>query len=86
MLKLVAEFAPNRINEADRSGCTPLWQAACFGKEKAIRALLIAGAEVHQSDNTGRTPLSVAKVEQVKQLLHAAGGQLFYSRSRTMLR
>ena len=58
-LELVAEYAPERINEARDGGWTPLHYAASM-REDAVSFLLSAGANVNQTDNNGSTPLVCA--------------------------
>ena len=61
-LELVAEYAPERINEVNSYGFTPLHNAvrSCQDQEAAISFLLSAGANVNQTDNSGNTPLAYA--------------------------
>ena len=75
-LELVAEYAPDRINEtSSRHGNTPLHFAAGDGREAAVSLLLNAGANVNQTgEKYGRTPLYYASNARVKQLLIDAGG------------
>jgi len=46
-LKLVVEFAPERINEANSRGETPLHKAAQYGQAPAVSLLIWAGANVN---------------------------------------
>ena len=80
-LELVAEWAPDRINNeaTEFYGETPLHYAAHCEQEAAVSFLLSAGANVNQTDNNGRTPLySASNIRasntRVKQLLIDAGG------------
>ena len=73
-LELVAEYAPDRINEATSDGWTPLHCAADSGQEAAVSVLLGAGANVNQTTKYGHTPLSYTSNTRVKQLLIDAGG------------
>ena len=78
-LELVAEYAPERINEANNVDWTPLHRAAItghldYGQAAAVSFLLSAGANVNKTDNNGRTPLSCTITARVKQLLIDAGG------------
>ena len=59
-LNLVVEFAPQRIDEANRYGETPLHWAARNDQEAAISLLLSAKADVNKSDSNGWTPLHYA--------------------------
>ena len=74
-LELVAEYAPDRINEANH-GQTPLHCAASYDHEAAVGFLLSAGANVNQIDKYGRTPVSytTGKSARLRQLLIDAGG------------
>jgi len=73
-LRLVAEFARQRINEPNSHGRTPLHYAACCGQEAAVSLLLSAKANVNKANRIGGTPLGVANGDRVKQLLIDAGG------------
>ena len=74
-LELVAEYAPDRIDEANsRNSWTPLHCAALYGPEAAVSFLLSVGANVNQTNNSGETPLSLTYNGRVRQLLIDAGG------------
>ena len=73
-LKLVIEFAPERINETDSDGLAPLHCAASWDQESAISLLLSAKADVNKTNYYGQTPLDYAEGDRVKQLLIDAGG------------
>ena len=73
-LELVAEYAPERINEADSYGDTSLHTAAYYNQTAAVSFLLSAGANVNQTTKFGNTPLSSAMDARVRQLLIDAGG------------
>jgi len=73
-LKLVVEFAPERIHEPDNLGRTPLHWAAQNDQEAAVSLLLSAGADVNATDNSNETPTARASGGRVKQLLRDAGG------------
>ncbi len=47
-------------NARDERGSTPLIEAARFGHDDVVRALLARGADVKAKDNEGRTALSLA--------------------------
>ena len=59
-LNLMIKSAPERINEADGYGYSPLHRAAQCGQEAAISRLLSAKADVHKTENNGWTPLHLA--------------------------
>ena len=48
------------VNEADADGATPLFMAAHQGHVDALKALLVAGADVNQAMTDGATPLFIA--------------------------
>ena len=52
-LNLVVEFAPERINETNRYGETPLHCAARSDQEAAVSLLLSAKADVNATDSNG---------------------------------
>lgn len=58
-----------------QAGCTALYRASADGKEKSVRLLIEAGADVNLANSSGNTPLSVASrnghVPVVKLLLEA---------------
>ena len=59
-LKLVVEFAPERINEINSYYNTPLHLVASWDKEAVVSLLLSAKADVNKTDTIGRTPLHLA--------------------------
>ena len=73
-LELVTEWAPERINEADSWGDTPLHCAARYDQEAVVSFQLSVGANVNQTNKYGETPLSLTCNGRVKQLLREAGG------------
>ena len=63
-LRLVVEFAPKRVNEAqEHSRYTPLHDAARGGHEAAVSLLLSAKADVNQINSYDRTPLRTVASE-----------------------
>ena len=59
-LNLVVKFAPQRIDETNHYGETPLRIAARNYQEAAISLLLSAKADVNATNNSGQTPLHYA--------------------------
>ncbi len=62
-----------------RRGGTPTYRAARYGVVKVVRALVTAGADVNQSDDTGGTPLLLASYKghlPVVQCLVTAGAAI----------
>lgn len=49
------------VNEKSRDGATPLIQAAWFGSEPVLNALLECGADPRLADASGRKPAQLAK-------------------------
>ena len=72
-LELVAEYAPDRINDANSGGYTPLHYAADYGGEAAVSFLLSVGANVNQTNDSGESVLSLTYNDRVRQLLIDAG-------------
>ncbi len=60
---------PNYIGES------ALIFASKHGREAVVKMLLAAGAKVNHQSKDSKTALSVAKTEQIKQLLKAAGAK-----------
>ena len=73
-LELIAEYAPDRINETDSGGFTPLHYAALCDQVAAVSFLLSVGANVNQTSISGQTPLYYASNARVEQLLIDSGG------------
>ena len=64
------------VNQADSSGCTPLYVACQEGHLECARLLLEAGAAVDQADEDGSTPLLMACHQghlEVAELLSSHG-------------
>merc|ERR1712166_880204 len=80
-LNFVVEFAPERINETNEYGGTPLHDAAGYASLEAASLLLSAKADFSKTDNYGMTALDHSKKctysdnEKVTQLLIDAAGQ-----------
>merc|ERR1712166_947075 len=80
-LNFVVEFAPERINETNGYGGTPLHDAAGYASLEAATLLLSAKADLSKTDNYGMTALDHSKkctysdTEKVTQLLIDAAGQ-----------
>ena len=74
-LELIEEYAPDRINESESGGFTPLHYAALCDLDAAVSLLLSAGANVNHTDKyAGRTALYYASNARVGQLLIDSGG------------
>ncbi|KAK5994261.1 Protein TANC2 [Cladobotryum mycophilum] len=56
---------------------TSLHWAAANGHPRVVRLLLDYGADVNAASDTGRTPLSMAKTEEIRSLLEGHGGKEF---------
>lgn len=63
---LVAEDA--NVNARSSGGNTPLLQAAAGGNFQVVQFLVEKGA-LHVANNTGKTPIQVAKTEEIKKFL-----------------
>ncbi len=57
--QLVASGA--NVNEKSRDGTTPLMQAAWFGSDPVLNALLESGADPRMADSRGRNPAQLAR-------------------------
>jgi rhodanese-related sulfurtransferase len=53
-------ITPNNINERVDYGMTALMQACRYGKEKAVKSLLQAGADIHLTNHDGNNALWLA--------------------------
>lgn len=60
-LTTLLKKVPDQINAKNPKGETALHEAARFGSEKTLTALLKAGAKKDIANNDGKTPLDVAK-------------------------
>lgn len=60
------------VNAVQKEGLTPLHLAAIYAQSEIACVLLEAGANPHVSDNKGKTPIEVAKGDEVRELLRAA--------------
>lgn len=59
-IRSILKDQPERVNEISDSGRSPLHQALCWGKHKAVSLLLSCGADVNVRDKEGYTPLHEA--------------------------
>jgi ankyrin repeat protein len=59
------------VDAANCCGWTPLHAAAAYGRERAARTLLAAGADAEARTGEGRTAAELAKTEALRQLIHA---------------
>jgi ankyrin repeat protein len=65
-----------RVNlQVKESGWSPLHQAASQGSSEIAYILVSKGANVNARDNRGKTPLHVAKSEEMKELLRKHGAK-----------
>jgi cytochrome c peroxidase len=65
------------VNVQDYNGDTALHDAAMFGHEKIVEALLVAGADRSIKNKQGKTPAEVAgdyEKEETKAILKKTGG------------
>eukprot|EP00656_Telonema_subtile_P018141 TRINITY_DN1977_c0_g1_i2.p1 TRINITY_DN1977_c0_g1~~TRINITY_DN1977_c0_g1_i2.p1 ORF type:complete len:177 (+),score=44.36 TRINITY_DN1977_c0_g1_i2:160-690(+) len=73
LISLVAEHAPQRIDEKDVGGATPLYWAVFHRRAETITSLLQAKADVHQTRELGRTMLHICsqwgKVNEAQALI-----------------
>lgn len=62
--------------ELKNFGETPLSVAARYGKDSMVKLFIERGADIEAKDNSGRTPLSLAKTEEVAKTLIDAGADV----------
>jgi len=77
MKTLIAARA--NVNAADRSGNTPLLEAAHTGQTEAVKVLLAAGADVNLKNHAGLTPLMDAArrgYSEISELLLMKGADV----------
>lgn len=63
------------VNAKDDKNETALWWAAHEGHIEIAKALIAAGADVNAKDNDNETAMDVAKNNEIKELLKAAGAK-----------
>lgn len=56
-----------RISGKDNNGWTPLHWAAFYGKEEAVKLLLVLGADPLSKNSSGQTPLDMLKSDSIPQ-------------------
>ena len=61
------------VNDRNDKGYTALMLAVQKDHLDAAKALIAAGADVNAKDNEGKTALDMAKTDEIKELLKAAG-------------
>lgn len=60
LIKKLGERFPLLINQPNRYGCTPVYEAAAFGSLDTVKTLLELGADINLARSGGWTPLCVA--------------------------
>ena len=66
-LKVALDASPDRVDEPDDKGATPLYHAARNNRPEAVTFLLERGADVNKPSNEGRTPVSEATLHTLSQ-------------------
>lgn len=77
MMEIISK-RPDRVNEKDDFGTTPLHIAVEKGNIPIIKQLIQKGAEVNAKDNDGRTPLDFLAMrpnEEIEELLRQYGAK-----------
>ena len=63
------------INEKDKDGNTPLFDAAYYGHKEIVELLIASGADVNAKDDDGETTLDFAYKPEITELLRKHGGK-----------
>ena len=58
------------VNKTDKSGDTLLHDASKKGHFKVVKALIRAKADVRIVNHTGKSPIDVAKTNEIRQYIH----------------
>lgn len=66
-LKVALDASPDRVDEPDDKGATPLYHAARNNRPEAVTFLLERGADVNKPSSEGRTPVSEATLHTLSQ-------------------
>jgi ankyrin repeat protein len=74
VIDLIMGYGTN-VNAEDKSGSTPLHEAAQTGNVMMVKKLLEHGATMHIQNHKGRTPLDVAKRNGKSAVVECLGGK-----------
>lgn len=73
------------MNEADNGSRSPLYVASGRGRFQVVIALIEAGADVHRTDNKGKTALPHALRCGFQDIVDTIQRQIYYLRRRSLL-
>jgi len=57
------------VNKADKYGDTPLYTASLYGHLEMVKVLISSNANFLFQNSNGKTPLDVAKTDEIKQFI-----------------
>jgi acyl-CoA-binding protein len=69
VVKLLLSYPGIDVKAADQTGMSPLHYAVTCEFEEVVQLLMTAGADPHQKDEDGETPMMMAESEEIKHLL-----------------